>query len=739
MLDFEKYKFAKKDVMYDIETFPNVATFAFYDVGLNKWNTFEISNRKDELDLLLDYLRSILKDKKRSVGFNNNGFDYVVVHWILKKAIEAKSNSKHPRITANQIYKYAMKVIDSNKGDGFGIKVKVQDVILPQLDLFKMNHFDNKAKMTSLKLLEFNMRSHNVTDLPFEVGKNLTHDEIDVLIEYNKKDVLETFNFYKHCLDAISFREDLSSKYGFDCTNLNDTKIGEKFFMSKIEAEDPEAFYIQNSHGKREMKQTPRPSIAIKDCIFKYIRFKRPEFKALKSWLERQVITETKGVFSDIEDYKLGELAKYTAMVTKDKKIPCGEDYPTPEDIKPFKDEHPNGKVLEVELKVTRAVRDENGKLIKEEYFDEESGKLKTRNKKVFKKAYYWQWSVAENLNVMFNGFRLDIGQGGVHASIQGQVHTDEEWQIVDLDVASYYPNMAIANRVYPEHLNDSFCDSYEAFYHERSNYAKGTGENLAIKLGLNATYGNSNNVHSPFYDPKYTMSITIGGQLSLCMLIEKLSDDLGIKMIQANTDGITFKCEKSKLDAMRDIVKRWEGVTGLTMEENQYSSMYLRDVNNYLAVYEGSGKLKNKGAYEYANLAWHKNMSALVVPMAAEHEIMGRGSARDFILNHKDEYDFMLRAKVPRSSKLLTVDNDGNEAVQQNICRYYPSMTDLKLVKLMPSDNSEDGWKRSGIDTDWNIKVCNDMSDFNWDINYDYYIDEARKLIDVVQEEIYV
>ena len=55
---------------------------------------------------------------------------------------------------------------------------------------------------------------------------------------------------------------------------------------------------------------------------------------------------------------------------------------------------------------------------------------------------------------------------------------------------ASYYPNMAIANRVYPEHLGESFCDSYEAFYKERGNYAKGTGENLAIKLGLNATYG---------------------------------------------------------------------------------------------------------------------------------------------------------------------------------------------------------------------------------------------------------
>ena len=255
------------------------------------------------------------------------------------------------------------------------------------------------------------------------------------------------------------------------------------------------------------------------------------------------------------------------------------------------------------------------------------------------------------------DGFRLDIGTGGIHGSVQGQVHSSDTETIVDLDVASYYPNMAIANRVYPEHLNESFCDSYEAFYNERGNYAKGTGENLAIKLGLNATYGNSNNQHSPFYDPKYTMSITIGGQLSLCMLVEKLIDDCRVKMIQANTDGITFKCSNDNLDLMRNIVSRWEKVTGLTMEENQYSSMYLRDVNSYIAVYKESGKLKSKGAYEYKDLAWHKNMSALVVPMAVEYEVMGNGLAKDFILSHKDEYDFMLRAKVPRSSKLVTVE----------------------------------------------------------------------------------
>ena len=35
VIDFEKYKFAKNDVIYDIETYPNVYTFTYYSVRLS--------------------------------------------------------------------------------------------------------------------------------------------------------------------------------------------------------------------------------------------------------------------------------------------------------------------------------------------------------------------------------------------------------------------------------------------------------------------------------------------------------------------------------------------------------------------------------------------------------------------------------------------------------------------------------------------------------------------------------
>ena len=187
--------------------------------------------------------------------------------------------------------------------------------------------------------------------------------------------------------------------------------------------------------------------------------------------------------------------------------------------------------------------------------------------------------------------------------------------------------------------------------------------------------------------------------------------------------------------------------------------------------------KVKAKGRYAYKDLGWHQNHSALVVPMAVEHEVLGKGTAEDFIMNHKDPYDFLLSTKVPRSSRLVLVSECGLDIDLQNICRYYPSTTKGKLVKIMPPLEHPDSkyWKkgeevayttsmkehgslllkgyeevklsfeqainipeylkimerRLGIMTEWDVKVCNNMKDFTWEINYDYYISEALKLLE--------
>jgi hypothetical protein len=185
--------------------------------------------------------------------------------------------------------------------------------------------------------------------------------------------------------------------------------------------------------------------------------------------------------------------------------------------------------------------------------------------------------------------------------------------------------------------------------------------------------------------------------------------------------------------------------------------------------------KFKAKGRYEWRDLPNHKNHSALVIKIAVEEYILHGTDPEDFIRNHKNCFDFCLRAKIPRSSKLVIVDENGVDHQTQNICRYYVSKSGGDLVKVMPplaEFKEEQVWvdhltmdevvissktdiakyekkgytlshtvntpcedRRFFIEKDWKCKVVNDIDLFEWDVDYDYYVQRAWKLINFADE----
>ncbi|MDT9702205.1 hypothetical protein, partial [Streptomyces sp. P17] len=116
-----------------------------------------------------------------------------------------------------------------------------------------------------------------------------------------------------------------------------------------------------------------------------------------------------------------------------------------------------------------------------------------------------------------------------------------EEWLIRDIDVASLYPSIAIVNDLAPAHLGHSFVVEYANLPKERKEWQAKKGKKCveanSLKLAANGTYGNSNSEFSVFFDPKYTITITVNGQLMLAMLVEWLLTVPTIRIIQANTD----------------------------------------------------------------------------------------------------------------------------------------------------------------------------------------------------------
>lgn len=339
------------------------------------------------------------------------------------------------------------------------------------------------------------------------------------------------------------------------------------------------------------------------------------------------------------------------------------------------------------------------------------------------------------SLHVLFDSFRVDIGTGGLHGSLESCfLESNDEFMIIDIDVASYYPSIVVKNRLYPEHLGVEFADIYDEIRKLRFSYDKSTAQNKMLKLALNsAGYGDTNNKFSPFYDYKMTITITLNGQLMLCLLAEMLSIKIeSLLLIQANTDGLTLKVPRKDKELFFTILKNWENITGMVLEESFYKKIWIRDVNNYIALKEDGG-VKKIGAYK-DSLEWHQNHSSLVVQKAVEAYLIKDIPIEESILNHKEPYDFMLNYKASRGIKLVLENSSSGkkeyETLQKTI-RYFISTNGKPLKKILPPLKNTKEERIIGVNVGYLIDICNDSRDFDFkNLYYDWYIKEAYKLI---------
>lgn len=205
----------------------------------------------------------------------------------------------------------------------------------------------------------------------------------------------------------------------------------------------------------------------------------------------------------------------------------------------------------------------------------------------------------AVNLQINIGSGVYTVGMGGLHSNEQVSAHQQsEDCFIFDRDVASYYPQIILNLELYPRHLGPAFLQVYRSIVLQRLEAKAAKNKILAemLKIVVNGSFGKLGSKWSTLYAPDLMMTVTITGQLSLLMLIERL-EMAGITVCSANTDGIVFKTSKAQIELGRTIFAQWEKETGFTTEETQYVAIYSRDVNNYIAVKTDS-KTKAKGAY---------------------------------------------------------------------------------------------------------------------------------------------
>lgn len=628
-----------RDFCYDVETLPNCFLITIKHIRTGERWVYECSDWRNHSVALVAMLNSLRAIGARMVGFNNIGFDYLIIHYALQ--LFQANGWIDPRL----IYEKKNEIFAAQDYNRFAVAVWPSDWFVYQVDLFKIHHFDNRAKTTSLKALEFNMRAPLVEDMPVDHNAPLEPHHVPALTGYNFNDVDETIRFYGHTLPMLKFRAELTAKYGRDFTNFNDTKIGKQFFIMQLEQRGVACFERRN--GKKEPRQTWRSSIPLAAVIFPWIQFRHPELNRVLAYLHTVTLTETN----------------------------------SPPELKDL----------------TATIRD----------------------------------------------FTIYFGAGGGHASVtKAAIFADADWEILDVDVKSYYPNIAIKNRIYPQHLTEIFCDVYSDLYEMRRPLPKKSAESAMLKLSLNGVYGESSEPHGPFYDPVYTMAVTINGQLMLCELAEWLLAHPLVEPVQLNTDGITVRVHRDARAYVDQCCKAWEIHTGLELEYANYSKMFVRDVNNYIAV-GTDGKIKRKGDYQHDtsepnNIAvsrgWNQDHSALVVPKAVEAALVDGVDLATFINGHTDPFDFMLRQRATGQSRLAL--NDGTPLTQT--VRYHIATSGPGLVKTMPQLARKLAEKPDApaervfrINVGWSVNVCNRVDRFDWSrLDRRWYIEQAQKLM---------
>ena len=274
--------------IYDLETLKTFFSACFLDVDTQKKREFVICKYRNDWNEFHDFLMSLMSNDYTLVGFNNLHFDSQVIQFILNNAGEL--NFMTPDEMTEVIYNEAQRIIDIPEENKYQQLVPEWKLTIPQLDLYLINHYDNKNRRTSLKWLEFTMQMELIEDMPIPHKKPVEESDIPNILHYNWHDVEATYLFYLKNLDNIKLRQGLKERYNLNCLNWNNGKIGSNLLLD---------LYCRKTHqDKKEVRQMKTINSELKgmNIVFPYIKFESEEFNNLLTRYKNLNITSTKGV-----------------------------------------------------------------------------------------------------------------------------------------------------------------------------------------------------------------------------------------------------------------------------------------------------------------------------------------------------------------------------------------------------------------------------------------------------------
>ena len=255
----------------DYETLSNcfVAVFRHYKTSEQK--IYIVHDLQNDFDKFIEFLHQNRDEKQWHISYNGLAFDAQVTQYILNNH-ELWSNMSGCAI-AEVIYAFAQETIARQNRKEWGVFAPWH-LQIGQIDIFKMHHWDNPAKRSSLKWIQYSMDWENLQDMPIEhTAKIETQEELDIIVGYCINDVESTKAIFDRSKSQIKLRKELTGKYNIDLFSASEPRIAKELF----------AYFLSRklNVSAREIKsmKTYRNVIKVKDLILPYIKFKSPIFQ----------------------------------------------------------------------------------------------------------------------------------------------------------------------------------------------------------------------------------------------------------------------------------------------------------------------------------------------------------------------------------------------------------------------------------------------------------------------------
>ena len=304
-------------LVYDIEVFQNIFHCAIKDTETGKITLFEISNRKNQLQELVEFFKEFenvegswnnsyttdyqFNTNKIFAGYNNIHYDNPIINYIIDYYNVMKDKTYIE--ICKSIFNLSKTILNSKEGEEDAWKKWKYQQWFESFDILTMLY--STQLRVGLKEMQVTMQYPNVQEFVYDWDIPLVESKFDEMIQYNINDVESTSELLDRCKKDIELRIAIEDEYGVRVLSKDGVNIGMKIITQKYLEKTGQTWW-----DIKDLR-SPMDKIPLKDVILPFVKYDSPILKDMLDTLKKQTVSpgrkgyEYKFIFNNLR-YTIG-------------------------------------------------------------------------------------------------------------------------------------------------------------------------------------------------------------------------------------------------------------------------------------------------------------------------------------------------------------------------------------------------------------------------------------------------